>query len=125
MKDNYTVLEVFEFSAEAQVIKSRLEAEAIEVTLMDEKTIDSDPLLSQAVGGVKLLVPNKDFENAQTIYNAIRTYSTDEQGNAIHCSNCNSTRALIAPLQRKNIFYMLFPFFEKTRHICNECKTVF
>ncbi len=125
MKDDYTILEVFEFSTEAQVIKSRLEAEGIDVLLMDEKTIDSDPLISQAIGGVKLLVHNKDFKNAQTIYNAVRTYSTDEEGNAINCTHCNSSQVLMAPLQRKNIFYMLFPFFEKTRHICNECKTVF
>ncbi len=125
MKDNYTVLEIFEFSAEAQIIKSKLENENIEVLLMDEKTIDSDPLISQAIGGVKLLVHNKDYKNAQIIYDTVRAYSTDEKGNAINCVNCDSSRVLVAPLQRKNIFYMLFPFFEKTQHICNECKTVF
>ncbi|MFC4635152.1 DUF2007 domain-containing protein [Dokdonia ponticola] len=125
MKDNYTVLEVFEFSSEAQVIKSKLEVENIDAVLMDEKTIDSDPLISQAVGGVKLLVYNEDLKKARAIYNEIRQYSKDEEGNDIHCPQCNSTRVLIAPLERKNIFYMLFPFFEKTKHICNDCNTIF
>ena len=125
MKDSYTVLEVFEFSSEAQVIKSKLEAEDIDAVLMDEKTIDSDPLISQAVGGVKLLVYNEDLKKARVIYDEIRQYSTDEEGNDIHCSQCNSTRVLVAPLERKNIFYMLFPFFEKTKHICNDCNTIF
>jgi len=125
MNNNYTVLAVFEYSTEAQVMTSKLTSENIRSMLMDEKTIDSDPLISQAIGGVKLLVHNDDFENAVTIYNQIRAYQKDENDNDIYCTNCNSIHILIAPLQRKNIFYMLFPFFEKTKHICNDCKTVF
>ena len=125
MQDNYKVLAVFEYSTEAQVTISKLESEGIRTMLMDEKTIDSDPLISQAIGGVKLLVFNDDFEKAVDIYNNIREYQKDKNGNALHCTNCNSTRALIAPLERKNIFFMLFPFFEKTKYICNDCKTIF
>jgi len=125
MKDKYTVLEIFEFSSEAQVIKAKLEAEDVDAVLMDEKTIDSDPLISQAVGGVKLLVYNEDLQKARIIYDGIRHYHKDKEGNDIYCTRCNSTRILVAPLQRKNIFYMLFPFFEKTRYICNDCNTIF
>lgn len=125
MSNNYTILAVFEYSTEAQLMVSKLDSENIRTMLMDEKTIDSDPLISQAIGGVKLFVHNDEFEKAITIYNEIRAYQKDKNGNAIHCHNCNSTQILAAPPQRKNLFYMLFPFFEKTRHICNECKTVF
>lgn len=125
MNDNYTLLDVFEFSAEAQVAKSKLEAEGVRTLFMDEKTIDSDPLISQAVGGVKLLVHNDDVLQAKKIYNQIRTYLTDEDDESYHCPNCNSHKILVAPLQRKNIFYMLFPFFEKTRKKCNVCQTIF
>lgn len=125
MNSNYTILEVFEYSTEAQVIKSKLDAEGCKTMLMDEKTIDSDPLISQAIGGVKLLVHKEDLKKAVTIYNEIRTYEKDEQGNPISCRSCQSTKILVAPPQRKNVFYMLFPFFEKRRYICNDCKTVF
>ena len=125
MIDHYTVLETFPYSTEAQVTKSKLESEGIAAILLDEKTVDSDPLISQAIGGVKLLVPDNDFKRAVEIYNEIRKYETDTQGNAIYCPSCNSTHALIAPLERKNIFYMLFPFFEQTKYICNDCKTIF
>ena len=53
MIDNYTILTTFPYSTEAQITKSKLEAEGIKVMLLDEKTIDSDPLISQAIGGVK------------------------------------------------------------------------
>lgn len=125
MNSNYKILAVFEYSTEAHVTKSRLDADGFRTMLMDEKTIDSDPLISNAIGGVKLLVHQNDFEKAAKTYNEIRTYQKDESGNNLFCTNCNSNRILIAPLQRRNVFYMLFPFFEKNRHCCNDCKTVF
>jgi hypothetical protein len=125
MNNNFKILAVFEFSTEAHVTKSRLDSEGFTTMLMDEKTIDTDPLISNAIGGVKLLVHNKDFKNAAEIYNEIRTYQKDKNGNDICCPKCHSTRILIAPIQRKNVFYMLFPFFEKKRCICNDCKTIF
>ncbi|UTD15987.1 DUF2007 domain-containing protein [Tenacibaculum mesophilum] len=125
MQDNYTILAVFEYSTEAQVVKAKLDSEDIRTMLMDEKTIDSDPLISQAIGGVKLLVHNNDLEKAATVYNEIRTYVKDEEGSDIHCPKCNSTKILVADLQRKNIFFMLFPFFESKKFICNDCKTIF
>ena len=125
MNNNYTLLATFEYSTEAHVTKSKLDSEGCNTMLMDEKTIDSDPLISNAIGGVKLLVHKNDFEKAVTIYNEIRTYKKDENGNKIDCPKCSSNKILIAPLKRKNVFFMLFPFFEKTRYICNDCKTVF
>lgn len=124
MNNNYTLLECFEYSTEAQLIKSKLESEGIITLLMDEKTIDSDPAISNAIGGVKLLVLNECLEDALKIYNSIRTYEKDKNGNTIYCPSCQSNRILIAPLQRKNLFYMLFPFFEKKRFICNNCGTI-
>ena len=125
MNDNYKILAVFEYSTEAHVTKSKLDSEGFKTMLMDEKTIDSDPLISNAIGGVKLLVHQNDFEKALKIYNEIRTYQKDKNRNDIFCPNCKSSKVLIAPIQRKNVFYMLFPFFDKTRHICNDCKTIF
>ena len=125
MRDNYTILAVFEYSTEAQLIKSKLDSEGIETMLMDEKTIDADPIISQAIGGVKLLVNNNDLNKAVVIYNEIRAYEKDDNGKDITCPNCTSTKILIADLERKNLFYMLFPFFESRKYICNDCKTVF
>jgi hypothetical protein len=125
MNPNFKILAVFEFSTEAHVTKSKLDSEGFTTMLMDEKTIDADPLVSNAIGGVKLLVHTKDFEKAVIIYNEIRDYQKGTNGEDISCPKCSSNRILIAAIQRKNVFYMLFPFFEKTRQICNDCKTIF
>ena len=124
MRDNHTILTVFEYSTEAHLVKSKLDSDNIRTLLMDEKTIDSDPLISQAIGGVKLLVHNDDLEKALTIYNEIRVYEKDKNGNTIHCANCNSSKILVAPPQQKSFLYMLFPFFESRKLICNDCKTI-
>ena len=125
MIDNYTILATFPYSTEAQVTKAKLEAEHIRVMLLDEKTVDSDPLISQAIGGVKLMVHNDDVKEAIKIYNQIRAYEKNKNGDNIVCVNCESTKILIAEPLRKNIFYMLFPFFEKTKYRCNVCNTTF
>ncbi len=125
MHGDFIVLDVFEYSTEAQLIKSKLDSEGIQTMLMDEKTIDADPLLSQAVGGVKLLVHNSDLEKALEIYNEVRSYVKDEHNRDIHCPECNSIRIIVPPAERKNFFFMLFPFFEKRKFMCNDCKTVF
>lgn len=125
MRDDYTILAVFEYSTEAQLTKSKLDSEGIRTMLMDEKTVDSDPLISQAIGGVKLLVHNEDLERGVNIYNEIRDYEKYDDGKEINCVQCNSSRILVAPVQRESLFYMLFPFFEKRKLICNECKTIF
>lgn len=125
MNSDYLLLDAFEFSTEAQMVKSKLDAEGVESVLKDEKTVDSDPLISQAIGGVKLFVAKEHALKALAVYNEIRTYEVDHEGNPISCINCESTRILIAPLERKNLFFMLFPFFESTKYICNSCKTIF
>ena len=125
MNNDYIILDTFHYTTEANVKKSKLDSEGIRTMLMDEKTVDSDPLISQAIGGVKLLVFKEDIDKAVEIYNEIRDYVKQDNGNDMICPSCSSNRILGAPLQRKNLFYMLFPFFEKKRYICNYCKTIF
>jgi hypothetical protein len=125
MNNDYIILDVFDYTTEANLKKTKLDFEGIRTMLMDEKTVDSDPLISQTIGGVKLLVYKDDLEKAVEIYNEIREYVKNEDGSDMICPNCGSNRILGAPLQRKNLFFMLFPFFEKKRHICNDCKTIF
>jgi len=125
MINTFKTLAVFEYSTEAQVTKSRLEAEGLQVILTDEVTIDADPLLSQAIGGVKLQVHVDDFNKARILYSSFRAYEKDENGNDILCVKCRSKRILIAPSQEEKLWYKLFPFFEKKKYICNDCKTIF
>lgn len=57
----------FSTPAEAHLLAARLESSGIAVFLGDETTIQTDWLLSNALGGVKLSVADEDFEAAREI----------------------------------------------------------
>ena len=90
MSDTFKTIARFEYSSEAQIIKGRLEADGIQVFLSDNLTIDTDPLVSNAIGGVKLKVLTEDAKKAEEILRSIQKYSIDNEGNFVKCPNCKS-----------------------------------
>ncbi|WP_273568334.1 DUF2007 domain-containing protein [Maribacter halichondriae] len=120
MEPKFFTLGAFEFVADVQIIKGKLESEGIPVFLRDENTLNSDPLISSAIGGVKLQVYGRDKEKALEIYNEIRAYAVDDEGNPIICPNCKARKSE-AYYERKGIFNKLFPFFEKRKYKCLQC----
>ena len=120
MDQEFYMLASFEYAADVQVVKAKLESEGIPVFLRDENTLNSDPLISHAIGGVKLQVYTKHKDQALEIYNEIRAYAVDDAGNPIACPNCKAKKSEVY-YERKSIFQKLFPFFEKRKHKCLSC----
>lgn len=116
----FTTIAVFEYAADVQVIKGRIESEGIPVFLRDENTINTDPMASVAIGGVKLQVYSRDKDRAIAIYDSIRAYAQDNEGNPIVCPNCKAERSEVY-YSRKGILYKLFPFLEHRKYKCMEC----
>ncbi|MFX0556321.1 DUF2007 domain-containing protein [Maribacter sp. CXY002] len=120
MDETFYLLASFEYAADVQIIKGKLESEGIPVFLRDENTLNSDPLISNAIGGVKLQVYNKDKDRALEIYNEVRAYALDENNNPVKCPNCKAEKSEVY-YNRKGLFYKLFPFFEKRKYKCLNC----
>ena len=120
MEHKFYQLASFEYAADVQIIKGKLESEGIPVFLRDENTLNSDPLISNAIGGVKLQVYYKDREQATAIYNEVRAYALDANNNPVTCPNCKATKSEVY-YTRKGIFNKLFPFFEKRKYKCLNC----
>ena len=134
MSDTFKTLARFQYSSEAQIIKGRLEADGIQVFLSDNITIDTDPLISNAIGGVKLKVLTHQARDAQHILDSIRKYSIDDEGNTINCPNCKSVRIeLFSTIKDvKSLFWFIFgvlfsslPFYTKHKYRCEDCNTEF
>jgi len=123
MNEEFYTLGAFSYPADVQIIKGKLESEGIAVFLKDENTLNSDPLISDAIGGVKLQVYEKDKERAISIYDEIRSYALDDEGNPIICPNCKAQKSE-AYYSRKSIFHKLFPFFEKRKYRCTRCNII-
>lgn len=132
--ETFTTVAVFQYSSEAQIIKGRLESDGIEVFLTDNLTIDTDPLVSRAIGGVKLKVLSYQATEAKQILNAIKQYSIDDEGNSIQCPNCKSIHIeLFSTIKDlKSFFSFLYgvlfsslPFYTKHKYRCEMCDTEF
>ncbi|AKA34785.1 putative signal transducing protein [Flagellimonas lutaonensis] len=123
MGNDWVVLGSFEFLADVQVIKGRLESEGFEVRLKDENTVSVEPFASNALGGIKLLVHKNDEAAAKAIYDSIRNFATDEEGNLIVCPNCGAKKSEVY-YARNTLLYKLFPFLETKKYKCNQCNFI-
>ena len=130
----FVTIAKYQYSSEAQIAKGRLEADGIDVFLADNLTIDTDPLVSNAIGGVKLKVYSQDERAARDILKSIKVYSLDNDGNPVVCPNCKqqhvelfstvtSFKSLVAFLF--GFLFSTLPFHTRYKYICEDCKTEF
>ena len=120
MNRKFYTLAAFDYPADVQILKGKLESEGIPVFLRDENTLNSDPLISNAIGGVKVEVYTRDKDRAIEIYDEIRVYAVDDEGHPIVCPNCRAMKSEVY-YERKSLLHKLFPFFEKRKYKCLNC----
>lgn len=124
----------YQYSSEAFIYKAKLESEGIEVFVRDNHTIDSDPFLSNAIGGVKLFVRQEDYENAMLILADISKFSMDDKGELIKCPKCGAEKIQLLTTIKdfKSLLSFLFsflvvvlPFYNKYKYKCDNCNFEF
>ena len=134
MQDTFVTIARFQYSSEAEIMKGRLESDGIRVFLKDNITIDTDPLVSNAIGGIKLKVLAKDEETAREILQSIQNYSVDNEGEPITCPNCGKNRielySTITDFKSLVSFLIGFitgtlPFSTRYQYKCEDCNTEF
>lgn len=120
----------FQYSSEAYIYRGKLESEGIEVFVRDSHTIDTDPLISNAIGGVKLFVRVEDYDEAMEILSEISNFSVDDKGNLIKCPNCGAEKIqlLTSIKDLKSFISFLFsflvfvlPFYNRYQYKCESC----
>lgn len=128
--DLFKKVATFQYSSEAAIIKGKLESTGIEVFMHDNYTIDADPLISNAIGGVKLFVKTEDYENANEVLASISKHSIDDSGKAIQCPSCgNDQIEMFTSINDLKSFFsfvfslllVLLPFHTKYKYKCNQC----
>lgn len=88
---------VYDNYVSAHIAKGRLEEDGIHCWLKDENTVTIDPILTNAVGGIKLMVVRGDAEKATGILRGI----AHEQKAAHPCPRCNSLNIELVSTPRK------------------------
>ena len=108
---------------EADMIKAMLSAHDIEVFLPDEATTQALPIYSNAVGGIRILVKDDDFEEALKVIGeepAIASKYT------LACPKCESRDVKLGKLNQRSpiVTALLFGFpllWIKRNYTCNSC----
>lgn len=111
---------------DAHLLMGRLESEGIECWLQDENTVTINPIWTNAVGGIKLMVKKEDAVLARQIFWEIET----SRKQAIGCPKCKGHNIELVSTPRKvtNWFSAIFTFFvgdyaltvDKVNH-CFDC----
>jgi hypothetical protein len=84
---DYLLLRSFENYISASITLARLDEEGITCYLKDEYTVTIDPILSNAVGGIKLMVHPADFEEATRL---LAGFDKDYR-ESLSCPKCGSS----------------------------------
>lgn len=102
--DNWKIIITFTYPHEAHMVKGYLESEGIESIIQDEMTAQVNNFYSNAIGGVKILVNEADYEqgikilkkggyiNEETITveKKIEIISIEKETDKSHCPFCKS-----------------------------------
>ena len=127
---------IFDNPIDAHLLKSKLESEGIYCYLKDEHTITIDPLVSNAIGGIKLQIKNEDVEKAKKVLKEIEnTPYRDEEGNIAVCPNCDSKNLISNYISTKGfkeklsaiitLLFASYPFYLNKVFKCKECGNEF
>ena len=131
-EEKFTLLRRFQYSSEAIIYKGKLESQGIEVFLRDNNTIDSNPLYSNLLGGVKLYVKTEDFDKAVEILGDVSLYSVDDDNQFIICPKCGEEQVEMETsiTGLKSLFRVIFLgafalLFAKHKYKCQNCQFEF
>lgn len=126
LSSHLTHIASYSFAHEAYLAKSSLEASEIPVFLTDEYTINIDWTYSNALGGVKIFVPNKYSVIAKEILYSDFSDCLNSEELSTKCKKCESenlSNYTFGKTQAFLIFIFLgFPlYYFKHGLKCNDC----
>ena len=87
------ILQTFDNYFTANIQLTRLRAAGIECYLKDEYVVTIDPFLSNAIGGIKLMVRKSEEYKIKRLLREMNL-SSDTQ---LHCPNCSSRKFVLVP----------------------------
>lgn len=113
----WMVIAQYSFPYEAHIAKARLESVGIPAYIENEHTINMYWLYSNALGGVRVLVPDEQVDRARYLISQDFSQDLDDELNltSVRCPKCNSTQ--IEPFtQGKKQLSLRF---------CDQCSTIY
>lgn len=131
-----TTIKTFDNAPEAHVFRIKLENSGIDSYIFDEETITLDPLMTIALGGIKLKVDETDFDAALNIITEIEnTPLTNDNNEILKCPKCESSELYTGFKSMRGIkgiisiiisfFILVYPLSVKNVYKCKKCGNEF
>lgn len=98
----FVLLNTYANYVDAHIARGVLEEEGINCWLKDENTVTIDPILTNAVGGIKLMVIR---EQAQRAWNLLEDLRKEAKKNT-PCPKCGSTNIELVSTPRKAVNWL-------------------
>jgi DNA-directed RNA polymerase subunit RPC12/RpoP len=92
---DFIILRAFDNYFLANILLTKLRDAGLECYLKDEYTVTIDPLLSNAIGGIKVITKKSNATKAYALLNQF----DNEYRNAVRCPKCGSNDILLMPKQ--------------------------
>lgn len=90
MTENLVIIERYSTPYEANLVKSQLESAGIPAFVADEYTVGMNWLYSNALGGVKVLVPESLAAEARQFLGSVTEVPATTESDAEICPECES-----------------------------------
>lgn len=129
---NLVTIKTFSYDHETLIYEPKFKAEGIQYFLKDQKTVAIDPLVSNAIGGIKLQVSVDDEERARALVAEIEANSSyTELGSVItvdgqnfektldECPECHSEEIYV---YKQSFLENLLKPYAKKQHYCRDCE---
>ena len=121
----FVILRTFQNYFQAHILLTKLQDAGVTCFLKDELTVTMDPILSNAVGGIKLIVSKDDEAKAIELINR----SEEEYRATLVCPRCKGKNILQVPKQSaSNLFVAILTWIlgsyaisAKNVYRCSDC----
>jgi hypothetical protein len=133
MDDKIITFESYNDPMLAEIIRGRLVANGIECFIADNLTIGANPLFTNAIGGVKLKIFERDLDKCREILaqsEELEIQDVPPEEEETICPYCNSTNVRYgsATVKRTNwvglaiaFLFMTYPFYARQAWHCFNC----
>lgn len=119
------ILRTFDNYFLANILLTKLRDAGLECYLKDEYTVTIDPLLSNAIGGIKLVTKKSNATKAYALLN----HFDNEYRNAVRCPKCGSNDIVLMPKQSAENFiaaiaswlFSAYAVSAENIYQCNKC----
>ncbi|HEY0059908.1 MAG TPA: DUF2007 domain-containing protein [Flavisolibacter sp.] len=94
---DFVVVQYFTNYIDANILLGRMQEEGIHCWLKDENTVTINPIWTQAVGGIKLMVAASQADRAREILTSVQAVQAEEN----RCPQCGSGNVTLVSTPRK------------------------